>query len=156
MNDLLVNNNLLKKLPTHLIRENIIPFTYNLQNQCILEDIKSFYKTRSYLLNLYYDRWCHTFEYEENADLNWLDNDILRYMNNDIATMTGYTESNLNKFKRIFLLQNKDYVSIAKYIMITTGPSSDVKQNINLLIGILLPSERNELIEFTESIGAEF
>ena len=153
MNDILINHNLLKKLPDHLIRENIMPFTYNLQNQCILEDIKSFYNTRSYLLNLYYDRWRHTFEYEEYADLNWLDNDISRYMNNDIATMTGYTISNLNKFKRVFLLQNKDYETISKYITLGRGPSNDVKQNINILIGILLPCERNELIEFTESIN---
>ena len=47
-----IHHGLFEKLPDHLIREKIIPFTYNIQNQCILEDIKSFYHARYYLLSI--------------------------------------------------------------------------------------------------------
>ena len=74
------------KLPIDIIREEIIPYTYTPQPKELCKDIRSFYNIRDYLCKLYYDRWFHTFHYEENADLNWLDNDICRFFNDDIAT----------------------------------------------------------------------
>jgi hypothetical protein len=57
------------KLPIDIIREEILPYTYQPQPKELCNDIRSFYNIRDYLYKLYYNRWLHTFQFEENADL---------------------------------------------------------------------------------------
>lgn len=141
---------ILSRLPLDIIREEIIPFTYNPQPKEICDDIKSFYNVRKYLSNVYYNRWKFSFDYEEDADYNWLENDILRFYNNDVALMYGIQIDYTNKYKRLFMLNNKDEVYINK--MISFYWEFEPKHMVNFLLGILTCEERNNLINFCEGL----
>ena len=140
---------ILSRLPLDIIREEIIPFTYNPQPKEICDDIKSFFNIRKHLCSLYYDRWKDTFEYEENADYNWLENDILRFYNNDIALMNGIHIDYINRYKRLFMLNDKGREDINHLITLYLRYNS--KQMVNLLLGILTCKERIDLVDFVEN-----
>ncbi len=141
----------MNKLPIEIIREHIAPYTYRPQSKELCQDIKSFINVRDYLHKLYYERWKFSLEYEENADKNWLDNDIGRFMNEDRATMLGYVDSNINKYSRIFKLFNKNSKEIRAFIEKTVH-SNSVAYSINVQLGILNCHERIELIDFAHSL----
>ena len=138
----------IKKLPIEIIRENIIPYTYKLQSKELTHDIQSFNKTKQVLKEIYYIRWKDTFEYETDADLNWLDNDITRFYNEDQATMYGYKNNCIKKYKRLFILEKKQLETTIKYI----SKRRKAKQSINIQLGLLFPEERNRFIDFALSL----
>ena len=142
------------KLPIDIIREEILPYTYQPQPKELCNDIRSFHNIRDYLYKLYYDRWFHTFQYEENADLNWLDNDICRFFNDDNATMFGYTDNCLNKYKRSFILKDKTAKEIRDYINKIIS-CTNVKYSINIQVGILKCEERLKLVDFAHSLEVD-
>jgi len=142
------------KLPIDIIREEILPYTYQPQPKELCNDIRSFYNIRDYLYKLYYDRWLHTFQFEENADLNWLDNDICRFFNDDRATMFGYTDNCLNKYKRNFNLKDKTGKEVRDYINKIIS-CKNVKYSINVQVGILKCEERLKLVDFAHSLEFE-
>ena len=137
------------RIPIEIIREHILPFTYNPQPKEICDDIKSFFNIRKHLCNIYYDRWKDTFEYEKNADFNWLENDILRFYNNDIALMNGVHIDYINRYKRLFMLHDKDREDINHLIRLYLR--YDSKQMVNRLLGILTSKERIDLVDFVEN-----
>lgn len=137
------------RIPIEIIREHILPFTYNPQPKEICDDIKSFFNIRKHLCNVYYHRWKDTFEYEENADYNWLENDILRFYNNDIALMYGVHIDYINRYRRLFMLNHKSKEDINDFITLYLRYSS--KQMVNLLLGILTCKERIDLVDFVEN-----
>ena len=139
----------MNRLPIEIIRENILPFTYNPQPKEICDDIKSFFNIRKHLCNLYYYRWKDTFEYEENADYNWLENDILRFYNNDIALMNGVHIDYINRYRRLFMLNDKGREDINHLIRLYLR--YDSKQMVNRLLGILTSKERIDLVDFVEN-----
>ena len=141
----------IKKLPIEIIRENIIPYTYKLQSKELTHDIQSFNKTKQVLKEIYYIRWKDTFEYETDADLNWLDNDITRFYNEDQATMYGYKNNCIKKYKRLFILEKKQLETTIKYI----SKRRKAKQSINIQLGLLFPEERNRFIDFALSLENE-
>jgi hypothetical protein len=141
----------IKKLPIEIIRENIIPYTYKLQSKELTHDIQSFNKTKKVLKEIYYIRWKDTFEYETDADLNWLDNDITRFYNEDQATMYGYKNNCIKKYKRLFILEKKQLETTIKYI----SKRRKAKQSINIQLGLLFPEERNRFIKFALSLENE-
>jgi hypothetical protein len=138
----------IKKLPIDIIRENIIPYTYTPQSKELINDIHSFNKTKQYLKEVYYIRWKDTFEYEIDADLNWLDNDIHRFFNEDQATMVGYKNNCIIKYKRLYILQKKQLETTIKYI----SKRRKAIQNINIQLGLLVPEERIRFIKFALSL----
>ena len=143
-----IENSLFNKLPLEIILTNIIPYTYTPQSKELINDIHSFNKTKQYLKEVYYVRWKDTFEYEIDADLNWLDNDIHRFFNEDQATMFGYKNKCIIKYKRLFCLQNKQLETTIKYISKRRKPI----QNINIQLGLLNPEERIRFIKFALSL----
>ena len=96
----------LQKIPQEVIRENIIPYTYNTQSRELLDDIISFIYSKEILIELYSERW---HEWEDENYMDWLSNDISRFFNEVIATMLGYVVSNINKFKRFFKIFYTNY-----------------------------------------------
>ena len=147
----------MEKIPIDVIRENIIPYTYNTQRKDLCDDIISFSNTKKYLLELYFNRWNHTFYYEENAHLNWLENDIFRFLNDDIALITGLT-SNMKKYlRRFYKLRNKNENHFIYYCSKNFLPSK-LKQNtnpifyINFSLGMLNKDERIILVNFLKGL----
>ena len=122
---------LLKKLPKEL-RNNILTYTLKPQTKELLEDIKSFNKIKEEIIEIYknifddeYDRIC------------WLNNDIVRYMNEDIATMNGYTEFHNKIFKRLFKLRSKsnEYI-FNNTTIISQNPITDFNIRFGLLTNL--------------------
>jgi len=134
-------NELIDKLPMDIIN-HIIPYTYCLQKKDLLADIKNYSETKTLLSNNYYNYWIIFVESQEPQDKYWLVNDLFAYANNYNATMYGYVEEFYNIFKRNpFLQSNQD---IDRYIL--NLEKKDVASQINVFLGMLTPSQRNDII----------
>lgn len=139
----------IQRLPMDIILY-IIPFTYNLQNKDLLNDIIHYNEARKLLLDLYYRYWIINGHQDQEEDLNWLINDIIAYSNNDMATMFGYVDHFYNIFKRNICLKTKD--EIHKYLY--KLEEKKVKIQINIFLGLLTISERNDLVnEFYKKLN---
>jgi hypothetical protein len=135
--------NFIQKLPTDIILQ-IIPYTYNIQNKNLLDDIINYTESKMILLELYYSYWIlEAQSVDPEEDKNWLINDIFAYANNYNAIMWGYIDNFYNIFKRnIKLLTKKE---IDKYI--DNLQKKSVKTQINIFLGLLNINERIYLIK---------
>ena len=131
----------ISKLPEHII-DYIIPYTYQLQNKLLLEDIQNYTKTKDRILQLYYDLWINYMDDVVPEDKYWIINDIIAYVNEDRATMCGY----VNNFYTVFLrnLSLKTNGDVLNYI--ENLELLSVNTQINILWGLLLPTEREDII----------
>lgn len=137
----------LQKIPEEVIRENIIPYTYNTQSRELLDDIISFIYMKEILIELYYET------YDENY-LDWLSNDIIIFFNEDVATMIEFVDSNVNKFKRLFkfFYKNYDKSKIIKFISKFHSGNNSSIFHFNTCLGILTCSERIAFFKFITKI----
>ena len=127
--------NFIKRLPLDIILQ-IIPYTYNLQNKNLLNDIINYKETHTLLSELYNKYWIIDQQSEDpEEDKNWLINDIIAYANNYNATMNGYTDNFYNILKRNI-----------KEIDIDKIEKKSVKTQINIFLGLLTGAERNDLV----------
>ena len=139
----------IRKLPQEII-DYIIPFTYQLQNISLLEDIKNFNETKELILDLYYNYWIVYFNEEVHEDKYWLINDLIAFFNNYEATMYGYTEKFYNIFRRNQSLQSNE--TINNYVSLLEDKQVD--SQINILWALLTPKERVEFVlSFKEYIN---
>jgi hypothetical protein len=143
----------IQRLPIDIILY-IIPYTYNLQNKNLLNDIINYKKTRTLndiinykktrtlLLELYYEYWIinHQQIEEPEIDKYWLLKDIYRYANNYNDTM--YVNNFYNIFKRNISLQTIEAVDKYKYNL----QMKNLQTQINIFLGLLTISERNDFI----------
>ena len=86
--------------------------------------------------------------------MDWLSNDISRFFNEDTATMLGYVDSNINKFKRFFKIFYKNYDK-KKIINVISKIESQQTLSIfhfNTCLGILTTSERLDFLRFVTNI----
>jgi hypothetical protein len=135
-------NDFIQRLPSDIILR-IIPYTYNLQNKNLLNDIINYKESRSLLLELYHNYWIIEAQSQDpEEDINWLINDIFAYANNDKATMYGYVDNFYNIFKRNISLQKID--TIDKYLI--DLEKKTVKTQINIFLGLLTITERNDVV----------
>jgi hypothetical protein len=137
--------NLVKTLPDDIIREHIIPYTFQIQPKNLCDDIKSYYSVKTHLHELYYNRWKDTFYYEENADINWLSNDMTSFFNENVATINGYTANHLKKWRRLFIFQDKSDLVIIDFL--NKYNHRKCITDINLCLGVLTKFEREEFIQ---------
>jgi hypothetical protein len=132
----------IERLPMDIILQ-IIPYTYNLQNKDLLNDIIHYKESRTLLFELYHNYWIIEAQMlDPEEDINWLINDIVAYANNYKATMFGYVDNFYNIFKRNICLQTID--NIDKYV--NKLEEKKVKTQINIFLGLLTINERNDLI----------
>jgi hypothetical protein len=131
----------IRKLPQDIV-DYIIPYTYQLQNKPLLEDIKNYNETKELILDLYYNYWIVNLEETDPEDKYWFVNDLIGFINNYQATMYGYTDNFYNTFRRNQYLQTCE--SINSYVSnLETKP---VDSQINIFWALLTPKERNEFI----------
>lgn len=139
----------IRKLPQEIV-DYIIPFTYQLQNISLLEDIKNFNETKELILDLYYNYWIVHLEEIEHEDKYWIINDLFAFFNNYEATMYGYTEKFYNIFRRNQSLQSNE--TINNYVSLLEDKQVD--SQINILWALLTPKERVEFVlSFKEYIN---
>lgn len=125
-------------LPYDIIQQ-IIPFTYSVQNKKLLADIKNFHDTKTSIQNHYKREWMNILDYEYDA-YDWLINDVLSYANNYNAAIYGFTKSFYNIFRRLpRLKKTKD---IDKYFSKIQKYNSN--RLFNIVWGLLQEDERNE------------
>jgi hypothetical protein len=129
------------KLPEEIV-DYIIPYTYKLQNKYLLDDIKNFSQSKTEILQLYYVFWILYMEEEEPQDQYWLVNDLIAYINNYNPTMNGYIKKFYSIFRRNLLLQTNQHVE--NYV--SNLEKKEVVSQINILLGLLMPHERVDLI----------
>ena len=77
-----------------------------------------------------------------------IENDLIRYFNDDVATMNGITETNIEKLERILSIRkkmnSKSKSLIATNLMYKNNITANMR--INILIGCLTINERNDFI----------
>ena len=131
--DKYLNNDLIEKVYSHII--------YNYPKE-LLEDIQDFYNKKNEILNIYTKKFSH----EPDEVLNWIENDLLAFYNNDIALMNCFTNNFRNLFRRKYKYNNYDDNQIDKYC--TSLMSKDVKYIINILLSNMNKKERDCFIEY--------
>jgi len=134
----------IQKLPFDIVLR-IIPYTYNIQQKSLLNDIINFTQVKNILYELYYNYWMIEMQVQDpEEDKNWLINDILGYANNNNAIMFGYVDNFYNIFKRNIVLKTKTKEEIKKYVK--NIYNKEVISQINIFLGLFTTHERNELI----------
>ena len=133
----------IKNLPLDIILQ-IIPYTYNVQNNILLQDIINYTKIKNILLQDYFNYWIIQLENIEPEDKNWLINDIYAYINDDYPTMLGYVDNFYNILKRNLQLHTIEDVD--RYILYLDN--KNINSQINIFIGLLQPNERKLFIDF--------
>ena len=133
---------LMNKLPTDIVL-HIIPYTYQLQNKNLLDDIIDFTRSKTILFELYHKYWIIGMQYHDpNEDKYWLINDIHAYANNYKATMFGYVNNFYSIFKRNRYLKTNEDIDI----YVSNLEKKDVSSQINVFLGLLTIEERNDII----------
>ena len=128
-----------KSLPKEII-DKILSYTYKPQPQSLLTDIESFYHTKELILERYNNNNSNNFQAE-----CWLSNDITSFMNQDQATMDGYTTTHNKMWRRLFKLS----AASDDDIYMKTMESNTIPLNDFLIrLGILTPEERQQFISY--------
>jgi len=126
------------------IKNHIISYTYSPQSLKLMEDVQNYVSSKNMVQTLYYNRWHDTFVYEEQADHNWLYNDLIGYMNEGQATIFGYRR----RFHDILSRNYSINLNIKLYRKFLRRQFAEcIKQTNNLLWGLLKVEERNEFLE---------
>ena len=134
-------NHFIERLPLDIVVK-IIPYTYEIQDKDVLNDIVNYSETKHTLFNLYHRYWIIEMQEEVPQDKNWLSNDLIARANNYKATMYGLDDTFYNIFKRNLFLKTK--AQIDKYF--NTLGKKKVDAEINVYLGLFTPNERNETI----------
>lgn len=148
----MTSRSLWKNLPIEIIREHIIPYTYNCQSIELCNDIKSFNETKLYLLYLYFQKYY--FIQDDNLWLEWLDNDILRFINTEIPDTYGLENFYLPLYRRLPLINDKSDKFIRDYVF-NYMKNFEVMRHIQTNIGLLDTEEREYLIQFIHKVQFE-
>lgn len=118
------------------------------QNKYLLEDITNFKKAKKEIFEKYEN---NNYNYDINSEsfiYFQIESDLIKYFNDDIATLYGITETNIEKLERILsikLKMKKNKALIATKMMIDNKIS--VNKRINMLIGALTIKERQNFID---------
>ena len=134
---------IIRRLPDDIILQ-IIPYTYNVQNKNLLEDIQDYKQTKRKLLEMYYVFWMIEMDSQNiNEYSNWLINDIFGYANDYKPTMYGYVDHFYDIFKRNKLLQTNTKIQNYVYNL----ERNKIPTQINIFLGLLTINERKELMD---------
>jgi hypothetical protein len=142
MNDKLVQS-INNKLPIELIHI-ILKYMEQPQPPLLVADILSFIKTRAYVCNAYYNKWIIGLDSSFGEDIDWLENDIIRYANNYVPTMIDIQPKFRNILHRFCKFIKVEHLSVHTFIKKNNNIYSKTK--INMLWGLLTPTERGEFI----------
>ena len=130
------------------LQNEILNKIRNSQNKDLLEDITNFNKTKKLIFEKYKD---NNYNYNINSEFFiyfQIESDLIKFFNDDITTLYGITETNVEKLERILsikLKMKKNKALIATKLMIDNKIS--VNRRINILIGALTIKERQKFID---------
>lgn len=127
---------LLSKLPTEIMINHILPYTYEKQPQKLLNDIKSFYNDLNIIENYYY--------FEQNSSV--LLNDMIDFIN---------IPSSYERFEILHNNNHHDYKFIRKYVLkkhktyykiIINYSNIEIDRAIRKIFGLMTLIERTRFI----------
>lgn len=137
---------LMKKLPLDIIMNHIIPYSYNIQNNLLLDDIKS-YK----LLSICEKEYNHiyivdiVFSHQQNIDLHWLAYDLFLFLNKNESNSSKIHADFIHFIRRLCKMKNKKVKEIKKYIKFLCDHS--IKKEINTYWGLMTKEDRINFIK---------
>lgn len=140
---------ILDSIPEDIIREHIIPYTYEPQPKTLCDDVRNYYDVLNELKAMYATIYSNGYDNEDN---DWLSNDIERFMNEDFPTMFGYRDFFLQFYRRMFLLQ---HANENKIISLLSTESIRMSTNVPRQIALMTPSEREDLKTFLIEINQD-
>jgi hypothetical protein len=129
---------LFKKLPMDIIINHIMPYTYKPQYKSLLFDIRSFSKDFTFVEDVYYT--------EYNGSV--LICDLIKFCNNNIATVYGIDMKYEYILKRNYILNVKNHRELVEYIFIKVHHNLNhhTENKIKFLWGLMTPPERMRFI----------
>jgi hypothetical protein len=132
----IVNHNLnilIKKIPKDIVFFNIIPYTYQVQPSCLLEDIRDYYNVK-----------------KEIFDNKYYDVDMIKH---EIYSYLSFFYVNFLKFilRRHIIFQNYDEEKMNKYL--EKFCKFSIHKRFNILLGLFTVSER---LRFTLHINEDY
>lgn len=134
-----VNKKLLQKLPIELIY-HIQKFSYNIQNEDLLIDLKHFLSTKELLYIYYFNYWLRI---DIESDFkHYILGDLIGYACNNKSFMFGFNDHFYNIFFKNFSLNNEKQVD--KYLVYFDKCNQD--SQINILWGLFTKTQRNEFL----------
>ncbi len=126
-----------KGLPMELIFV-ILRYTWMQQPPHLLEDIKDYYGSLQEITDQYYNYWN---QIEPCEELNWLENDIIRYVNRNRLTILDPPDVKMIEVLSRSIMHSK-LIGLPIY-----RHQLSVKTVINIFWGLLTIAERREFIE---------
>lgn len=135
-------------IPDDIIREHILPYTYEPQPKSLCDDIRNFHNIFHELETMYESIYQNGYE---NEYIDWLDNDISRFMNQDFPTMFGYRDFYLQFYRRMYRLQYAHNNKIISFF--ENEDLNPFRTKIQRRIALMTPSERNDLKSFLVEIN---
>jgi len=127
----------MRKLPEEIIVNHIAPFMYCTQNIALLDDIRSYYKDKRFLENLYYTEFNDTI----------LVYDLVRFCNCGL-TSNGINPSFERILRRNLILSKKPSAYVVSYILssFVTSVTHNALAKTKFLWTLLSPGERTNFI----------
>jgi hypothetical protein len=144
MDDQLVQNiNYKKQLPIELIYI-ILLYLRQPQSAILLKDITSFSKTRTNITNIYYKKWIVSRKFIKGEDINWLENDLILYANENAPTGVGLQPKFKEILGRFCNIKKASRLNFQKY---ACSNKLSAKTRANMLWGLFTSVERDEFVE---------
>jgi len=136
---------LLRRLPIEIIREHIIPYTYEKQSEFIVEDIRDFILFRKSICTLYKTAYP---EERTVVIMRRIADDISRIMNQNIPVQYGYTDKYYEYWRRLPYLTDKSEMFIYDSTM-ELSYSITIFSKVNILIGLMTIEEREKVLNYS-------
>ena len=130
-------------LPLELV-EKIRKLTYMPQSINLTHDIRNYYKSKKILYDIYYDTYNCSPLIGTIPLKEWIFNDLELYFNSYRYSIYGYINKYYTILMRSIVLNNRNEVN--KFTTNTYKIDSNITTNINIFWGLLLPSERNDML----------
>jgi hypothetical protein len=133
------------RLPDDLQHNVLINITYP-QNSDLLEDIRDFKKSKEAIINSYLSNgYCSNEDYNHNFNaFSWIENDLMRYWNDEISYINGISDNNYQKMSRLLAYRIKSNIDKDKALQKFHFTKGFPKHRINVYIGCLSVDERRE------------
>lgn len=131
----------INKLPFDIIINNILPYTYELQNKNLLEDIKNFYINYNIIKNVY--------TYNQSPII--ILNDLLVFCNDNNNNNYNISKKFYNIISRHYMLIHKNKNQLTNYIYRLFDDNYDeevIVQKIKFIYGLLTNIQRDNFYYF--------
>jgi|1048.fasta_scaffold22312_2 hypothetical protein len=152
MTDIVCN---IQKLPRS-IQHHILSYTYNVQPQIVLDDIKSYFSTKCRIHSFYYHTLNLSIYLEQQEELNWLDwleMDIILYTKTYMcSSFFGYTNPFYEIVYRHFNYHNRPIEEIDINRIVNTLRDKSPATLINVMWGLYTHNERIQFIKIMYDI----